>query len=78
VREFTHILRTDVEQERADANASDDCIRTISHTALPRMSVPVDRGGSPLCRPECGLLSSADWADNLARVTRWSVDVSNA
>ena len=43
MREFTHILRTDVEQERADANASDDFIRTISHTALPWMSVPVDR-----------------------------------
>ncbi len=31
-RELTHILRTDVGQERAEANASDAFIRTNSHT----------------------------------------------
>ena len=36
--------RLDLWQERAAAHASDDFIRTNSHTALPGMSIPVDRG----------------------------------
>jgi hypothetical protein len=34
--ELTRIHLTDVAQERAGANASDDCIRTNSHTLLVR------------------------------------------